>query len=117
MKTLSLLLVIMMTSLSSCLKDPGTPVLTAVKTIVAVNEELTITLGGADNFTCLVWSTDGPAYTIISGGGNSDKSVKIKYSATGTSTWNVAVKNCKDGDDDCTGTCRDEYAEIIIIVQ
>lgn len=106
---------LIVTTFSSCLKDPGKPVLTASKSTVAVNEEVTITLSGAENYTCLRWyKNSGIDYTLVSGGTEDDVTMKIKFASTGTSTIQVSVKNCKDG---CIGECRDEYAETSITVQ
>ncbi len=108
----SLLIVI---SFSSCLKDPGNPVVTASKSTVAVNEEVTLTLSGAENYTCLQWRCDNcPDYTIISGGTEVDLTIKVKPTVAGTYNFETAVKNCKDV---CTGKCRDEYAKTTITVQ
>ena len=101
--------------LSSCLKDPGTPVVTANKSTVGVNEEVTLTLSGVENYTCLSWArTSGVDYTLISGGTKDDLTMKVKFGSTGTCTIQAAVKNCKDG---CIGECRNEYAETTITIQ
>ena len=104
--------------LSSCLKDPGTITVANSKSTVAVNEEVVISLDGVENFTCITWGfNSGPAYTIVSGGGQKDKTMTVKFASTGTAKFNIGVKNCKRDKDDCTGTCRDEYVESTITVQ
>jgi len=101
---------------TGCLKDPGDPTLSASKTTVAVNEEVTFTISGAEDFTCLRWgSTIG--YTVVSGGGNSDKTITVKFTSAGSTTMQVAVKNCKKDADPCSGKCRDAYAETNVTVQ
>ncbi len=115
LKFLSVVAILIITSFTSCLKDPGTPVVTASKSTVATNEEVTLTLSGAENYSCLQWfKTSGIDYTLVSGGTNTDLTMKVKFATTGSSTIQVAVKNCKDG---CIGKCRDEYAETSITVQ
>ena len=115
LKFLTLAIILIVTSLTCCLKDPGTPVVAAGKSTVAVNEEVTFTLSGADNYTCLVWlKLSGPDYTLVSGGTNQDRTMTVKFTGTGTATIQISVKNCKDG---CSGKCRDEYAETSITVQ
>ena len=113
----TLISVIAITLLSGCLKDPGNPVITASKSTVAVDEELTLTLTGAENYTCLEWHQndgDGVEAVTVSGGDEDNLTWTVKFGSTGTSTLRVAVKNCKDG---CSGKCRDEYAEITIVIE
>lgn len=120
MKTIKFLMVPMiwaMVCLTGCLKDPGNPTLAAEKSTVKVGEEITIQLGGADHYTCLRWAQlSGPAYTIVSGGGTNDPSITVRFDAPGEAKIQVGVKNCRNGDDPCTGDCRSEYADISISV-
>jgi len=118
MKTFKFLTIaglLIVTFFSSCLKDPGTPVLTANKTTVAVNEEVTFTLSDVENHTCLLWyKKSGVDYTVVSGGTKEDLTMTVKFTTTGNCTVEAAVKNCKD---ECSGKCRDEYAEATITIQ
>jgi hypothetical protein len=109
-------------SLTSCLKDPGNPVLTASKSTVAVNEEVTFTLSGVENYTCIFWNIIGnntiPDYEVVSGGCGTcsppDKTITVKFTSAGTVECATRVKNCTKG---CVGKCRDESAMTNIIVQ
>jgi hypothetical protein len=111
--TLSLMLSLVL--ITSCLKDPGTPMVSADKTTVSVNEEVMMSLTGIDSYTCLEWRTTigGPEYTIVDGG-NGKENIKVKFTTTGMSEWTAAVKNCSDG---CSGRCKDVYGYITITVQ
>jgi len=114
-KILTVINLMILFSFLSCLKDPGEPVLTASKSTVAINEEVTLTVSEVDNYTCLLWQfVDIDNYTITSGGNEGDLTMRIKFEVSGIYTIKVAVKNCNDG---CIGKCRDEYAETSITVE
>lgn len=112
------LLVFISSVFTSCIKDPGEPVLMVSKAVVAVDEEVTFTLEGVENYTCIfIGTSSGADFTAVSGGGTTDKSMTVKFSSTGTFEFMATVKNCRGDDDPCIGNCRDEYAYVSITVE
>lgn len=99
--------------LTSCLKTPGTPELTASKTSVAVNEPVTITMKSIENYTCIQWTTSSTGPTTVSGGGEQDLTWSVKFSSPGSKTISANAKNCKNG---CIGTCKSSSAELTLTV-
>jgi len=113
-------------SLTSCLKDPGNPVLTASKSTVAVNEEVTFTLSGVEkgkDFTCLSWghSVNTSAYTVVSGGcgtcGPLDETITVKFTSAGSQEIGVLVKNCKQVCGGKNDKCKNVLAKATVTVQ
>jgi hypothetical protein len=103
---------------TGCLEEPGDVALTANKTTVAVDEEVTLTLSGVENSTCVVWSqSGGPSFIEVNPISANAMSVTVKFAATGTVKMMAAVQNCKKGGDGCTGTCKGETAEINVTVE
>ena len=105
--------------MTGCMKDPGNPSLTADKTAISVNEQVTFTLSGAENYTCIKWMMDGDSgnFTIVSGGSEDDLAMTVLFTTAGSYNVEASVKNCKNGDDGCTGKCRDESATISVSVE
>lgn len=115
-KLFFLLGIFALTALTGCIKDPGNPALAANKTTVSINEEVTFTLNGVENFSCIQWTKmgDGPMFTKVSGGTDQDKTMTVKFSSAGTAKISASVKNCRK---DCSGTCRTEYAEVSVTIK
>lgn len=101
---------------SGCLKEPGHVELNCQQMTVGVNQPVTYTITGADEFTCIEWSSEsGPAYTVISGGNNGDITMTCKFTSTGRAGVHVVVKNCKKAG--CDGRCNTADATYFLTVQ
>ena len=123
-KLCSILTVIMLLALCSCIKKPTADV-TVDKTTATVGETITATSASTNANTYLWGVFDGDNvsggnssnYTTISGGSPCDATWSFSISVAGTYTLRLKVCNFKngcDGEEDSSGYCDDVLVTLTI---
>ncbi len=128
MKVVHLLSLMLIVTLSSCLKDPGVPSISTSKTTVAVDETVVLNLSNTENASCAYFYWQCPDcpedsdYELISGSfgiGTTpvNSTVSLKFKNTGVYKIHAVSNNCNDKNNPCSGKCKGGTAEITITVQ
>ncbi len=107
----------------SCRQEP-TGSISVSKSAVGVDEEVTVTISDAKDYTCVRWGviSDSPDFVDVIGGGTDELSWTLKFSSPGTATITATLKNCKKSDDkddlcSCEKNHTSERFEIMVVVE